>query len=403
MRTRCDRPRRRVRHRLVVHRDRDAYDAGILGMPEVALDPGMLPEVLAPDGVAGTVTAAAAAFLGIPAGIPVGPGSGDNAGAALGLGLTPGIPVVSLGTSGVAFAVSVTRPVDPSGMVAGFADASGHFLPLTATLNCTLAVDRVAAWLGLDREAVAPSDGVVVLPWLDGERTPDLPDAQAAFLGLRHDTVPGAILGATYEGAVEGLLEATRRHRRVLRPAARGRAHRAHRRGRARERRGERPCGGCPGGRCWSPRTPTWSRGARRAQAAAALAGTDPIRVQSGWARPTRRSSTRCPSTRPCSTATGASAQASSTRWAPCAPSRPDGPGVARLARLDHGSSVIDAPLALARTRSRRPSAPTTNENPCGVRRISLTVGTGPAENGASTVTKRTDRPRPRSTTGAGA
>ena len=88
-----------------------AYDEGILGMLEVGLDPAMLPEVLPPDGIAGTVTDAAATFLGIPSGIPVGPGSGDNAGAALGLGLEPGTPVVSLGTSGVAFAVSVSRSV----------------------------------------------------------------------------------------------------------------------------------------------------------------------------------------------------------------------------------------------------------------------------------------------------
>ena len=98
--------------------------------------------------------------------------------------------------------------MDPTGTVAGFADATGRFLPLTATLNCTLAVDRVAGWLGLDRDAVAPSDGVVALPWFDGERTPNLPDAQAAILGLRHDTPSGAILGATYEGAVVGLLDA---------------------------------------------------------------------------------------------------------------------------------------------------------------------------------------------------
>ncbi|MET0773386.1 MAG: xylulokinase, partial [Candidatus Limnocylindrales bacterium] len=259
-----------------------AYDEGILAMPEVELDPGMLPEVLPPDGVAGAVTAAAAAFLGIPAGIPVGPGSGDNAGAALGLGLTPGIPVVSLGTSGVAFAVSVTRPVDPSGMVAGFADASGHFLPLTATLNCTLAVDRVAGWLGLDREAVSPSDGVVVLPWFDGERTPNLPDAQAAFLGLRHDTAPGAILGATYEGAVVGLLEAIDAIGACSDPLP-----------------ADAPIvlvGGGARGASWRdtvrrlsgrgvlvPEDPDLVARGAAAQAAAALRGTDPIKVQSGW------------------------------------------------------------------------------------------------------------------------
>ena len=194
---------------------------------------------------------------------------------------------MSLGTSGVAFAVSVSRPVDPSGIVAGFADASGHFLPLTATLNCTLAVDRVAGWLGIDREAVAPSDGVVVLPWLDGERTPDLPDAQAAVLGLRHDTSSGAILGATYEGAVVGLLEALDAIGACSDPL-----------------RVDAPIvlvGGGARGATWRDTVRRLSgrrvlvpedsdlvaRGAA-AQAAAALAGSDPIGVQSGWATPRR-------------------------------------------------------------------------------------------------------------------
>lgn len=129
-------------------------------------------------------------------------------GAALGLGLRPGTPVISLGTSGTAYLVSTMRTADPSGAVAGFADASGRFLPLAATLNCTLAVDRMAEWLGLNRDDVLPSRGVVTLPYFDGERTPNLPNASAAVLGLRHDTDPRSILMATYEGAVIGLLDA---------------------------------------------------------------------------------------------------------------------------------------------------------------------------------------------------
>ena len=185
-----------------------AYDPDILGLPAVQLDERMLPQVMTPDQTAGVIRDVAAQELGLPTGVVVGIGTGDNMASALGLRLPSGTPVISLGTSGVAYAVSEHRPMDRSGMVAGFADATGRFLPLTATLNCTLAVDRVAGWLGLDRDAVAPSDGVVALPWFDGERTPNLPDAQAAILGLRHDTPPGAILGAIYEGAVVGLLEA---------------------------------------------------------------------------------------------------------------------------------------------------------------------------------------------------
>ncbi len=128
--------------------------------------------------------------------------------AALGLGVDVGIPIVSLGTSGTAFVVSTTPTADPTGVAAGFADATGRYLPLAATLNCTLAVDRVAGWLGLDREGVEDGGEVVVLPFLDGERTPNRPRASGTFTGLRHATTPGQILRATYEGAALSLLEA---------------------------------------------------------------------------------------------------------------------------------------------------------------------------------------------------
>jgi xylulokinase len=159
--------------------------------------------------VLGPVEAAGEAReLGLHAGALVGPGTGDNMGAALGLGLRPGEAVVSLGTSGTAYAAMTERAVDPSGLIAGFADAAGGFLPLAATLNCTLAVDRVAGWLGLERDTVAERTAVTVLPYLDGERTPNLPRAAGTIAGLRHDTEPGQILLAAYEGAVASLVEA---------------------------------------------------------------------------------------------------------------------------------------------------------------------------------------------------
>jgi xylulokinase len=184
------------------------YAAEVLNLAALDLDPTLLPAVLGPQDAAGEVTATAADHLGLAPGIPVGPGTGDNAGAALGLGVDAGIPVISLGTSGTAFMVSRTRSADPSGTVAGFADAGGRFLPLAATLNCTLAVDRIAAWLGLDREDAADETGVVVLPYLDGERTPNLPNAAATIAGLRHTTTPQQILRAAYEGAALSLLGA---------------------------------------------------------------------------------------------------------------------------------------------------------------------------------------------------
>lgn len=188
--------------------DSGEYLPEVLALPEVGLDPGLLPRVLGPREAAGVVEAGAAAALGLRPGVVVGPGAGDNAGAAIGLGLEPGTPVISLGTSGTAFMVSTVRTVDPTGAVAGFADGTGRFLPLAATLNCTLAVDRVAGWLGLDREAIADHTSAVVLPFFDGERTPDLPRAAATITGLRHDTEPAEILLAAYQGAALSLLDA---------------------------------------------------------------------------------------------------------------------------------------------------------------------------------------------------
>lgn len=180
----------------------------ILALPEVELPAGHLPAIVGPADVAGTVTSAAAAELGLTPGTPVGPGTGDNAAAALGLGLTVGQAAMSLGTSGTIFAVADRPAADATGIVAGFADATGRFLPLSATLNCTVAVDRVAGWLGLDRDDVEPAGDVIVLPYFDGERTPNLPSASGTISGLRHTTTPQQILMAAYEGAVASLLVA---------------------------------------------------------------------------------------------------------------------------------------------------------------------------------------------------
>ena len=186
----------------------ERYAADILGLDEVAIDPRLLPELLGPAEPAGEVTTGAATALGMTPGVVVGPGTGDNMAAALGLGLSIGQPALSLGTSGTVFAPATGRSADPTGIVAGFADATGRFLPLACTLNCTQAIDRIAGWLGLDRDDVADSGSVVVLPWLDGERTPDLPLAAGTIVGLRHTTTPQQILMAAYEGAVASLLDA---------------------------------------------------------------------------------------------------------------------------------------------------------------------------------------------------
>lgn len=189
----------------------ETYDADVLGLPAVGLAEDALPRVLAPGESAGTVTAAAARETGLREGIPVGPGTGDNMAAALGLGLGHGQIALSLGTSGTVYTRAHGPSNDPEGVIAGFADAAGGYLPLACTLNCTLAVDRVATLLGVDREAAADDTDVIVLPYLDGERTPDLPLAGGTILGLRHGSTPGEILLATYRGAVASLLRAADR------------------------------------------------------------------------------------------------------------------------------------------------------------------------------------------------
>ncbi|MFD5771428.1 xylulokinase [Streptomyces sp. NPDC127049] len=186
-----------------------AYDPALLDL--LGLDPARLPAV-APTGAtpAGRLTAAAAEALGLPRTVTVAAGTGDNMAAAVGLGLgSAGLldhPVVSLGTSGTVFAATRTRPADPA--LAGFAATDGGYLPLGCTLNCTLAVDRFAALLGLDREDALPGGETVVLPYLDGERTPDLPAASGLLTGLRHTTDPRSVLGAAYEGAAFTVLRA---------------------------------------------------------------------------------------------------------------------------------------------------------------------------------------------------
>lgn len=171
---------------------------------------GRVPIVLGPDAVAGQLTEAAADALGLPVGTVVGPGSGDNMGAAMGLGLRPGDVAVSLGTSGVVFAVSETATVDSSGAVAGFASATGSFLPLVCTLNATKVTDTVARWLGTDAPGIAelamgaisdPGTAVLV-PYFDGERTPNLPDATGTFHGLTTSTTRSQIALAAHDGVL---------------------------------------------------------------------------------------------------------------------------------------------------------------------------------------------------------
>ena len=141
----------------------------------------------------------------------IGVGAGDNAAAGLGLGAHSGDVVVSIGTSGTVFAVTETVTSDASGTVAGFADASGAFLPLVATLNAARVLDSVAQLLGVDHtelgrlalEAQPGADGAVLQPYFEGERTPNLPDATATLFGL---TLASANRANLARAAIEGML-----------------------------------------------------------------------------------------------------------------------------------------------------------------------------------------------------
>ncbi|HET9729471.1 MAG TPA: xylulokinase [Acidimicrobiia bacterium] len=145
----------------------------------------------------------------------VAPGTGDNMGAALGIGLQPGDVAISLGTSGTVFAVHDTASHDASGAVAGFADATGRFLPLVCTLNATKVTDAIARLLGVDHDeldalalaAPAGSNGAVLVPYFDGERTPNRPDARGVLAGLHSDVSREQLARAAFEGVVCGLLE----------------------------------------------------------------------------------------------------------------------------------------------------------------------------------------------------
>lgn len=165
-----------------------------------------VPRVLQPSAAAGRTET----------GLLVAAGTGDNMGAALGLGLSPGDVVVSLGTSGTVFAVHDKPTSDPTGFVAGFADATGRFLPLVCTLNAARVLTAGAHMLGTDLagldalalKALPGSGGLVLLPYLDGERTPSLPEATGTLGGLtRENATPENVARAHVEGMLCGLAD----------------------------------------------------------------------------------------------------------------------------------------------------------------------------------------------------
>lgn len=193
---------------------RERRDLLALAIGEEAAARLRLPAVRGPEEPAGLLRDEAAQALGLPPRIPVGPGTGDNMAAALGIGAAPGEMVISLGTSGTAFAVSANPTADASGEVAGFADATGRFMPLGCMLNCTRVLDTVAALVGLSREAALAgavgtepgAEGLLLMPYLAGERTPNLPRARGSLAGLTaENATPPLLVRAALDGVAAGL------------------------------------------------------------------------------------------------------------------------------------------------------------------------------------------------------
>src|SRR5262245_4352781 len=180
-------------------------------LPDVAKaalgHPARLPRVAQPAEVVGETGWGAA----------VAAGTGDNMGAALGLGLAPGEVAVSIGTSGTAFAVTTVPAADASGSVAGFADATGRFLPLVCTVNAGLVLSAAADLIGTDlaglSEAALAAEpgagGITLLPYLDGERTPNRPHASGVLRGLTtHNATQQNLARAAVEAVLASLADA---------------------------------------------------------------------------------------------------------------------------------------------------------------------------------------------------
>jgi xylulokinase len=187
----------------------------VVGQPTRGAWIDRLPEVLGPHDASDWMTASVHEILGLRGRPLCGPGTGDNMAAALGVGLAVGDVAISLGTSGTVYTVSDTPTADKTGAVSGFADATGRFLPLVCTLNATQVTEAFGRVLGADSHeldelalaAPAGSGGVVMLPYLNGERTPNRPNARGLVSGVQSHVTRADFARAAYEGVVFGLLD----------------------------------------------------------------------------------------------------------------------------------------------------------------------------------------------------
>jgi xylulokinase len=190
----------------------NAWDLALAGLATPDIDSKQLPVIVESGQAVGEVTQAPLPELN---GAVVGPGTGDNMAAALGLGVEEGDIVVSLGTSGTVYSVTPVGVKDASGAINGYADATGRFMPMVTTLNAAKVTDCFRRLLGVSTEefdalaleARSARDALILIPYLDGERTPDLPAATGRLLNLRSDSTRAEMARAAVEGVLCGLLE----------------------------------------------------------------------------------------------------------------------------------------------------------------------------------------------------
>ena len=206
----------------------DASGTGLLNIRTREWSPGMvaavdgnrdlsecLPPLHTEPGFIGTISAAAAAKTGLPEGIPVSTGGGDNMMGAIGTGnVSAGKVTMSLGTSGTVYAYSDEPVIDPRGEIAAFCSSTGGWMPLLCTMNCTVTTEQMRGLLGADitafeaavSQAPRGADGVITLPFFNGERTPNLPRAKACIVGLdSQNTKPENLMRSALEGATFAL------------------------------------------------------------------------------------------------------------------------------------------------------------------------------------------------------
>jgi xylulokinase len=182
---------------------------------------GKLPALSSSDRPAGRLSAKTAKSLGLSAGVIVSAGGGDNMMGAIGTGNTrEGVVTASFGTSGTIYACAEKPVVDPAGEIAAFCDSTNRWLPLLCTMNVTVATEMVRTEAGIDHaafeklaaKAPAGSDGLLLVPYLEGERTPNIPDGTGVFFGVRPKTFTSAHYArATMEGVTLGMNYGLRR------------------------------------------------------------------------------------------------------------------------------------------------------------------------------------------------